>query len=148
MIVDYLEHYKTYTGLISELEEGLDFIEHIKNNGPGKYEGKDMFAIIEEGQTGDIGCRSFESHRNYIDVQYLVQGEEEICWESVEHLTVCTEYDNEKDITFYEGKGRTLQIKAGMVYILFASDGHKCGGEINQNSNAYRKIILKIKSKD
>lgn len=148
MVIDYFEHYKIYTDLIPELKDGIDFINRIKNNGPGKYVEKDMLAIIEEGQTSDISSRSFESHKKYIDVQYIVKGEEEIYWEKVDKLSASAAYDNEKDISLYNGRGQMLQIKEGMLYILFESDAHKCCGKIDKKSNAYKKVILKIKAKN
>jgi biofilm protein TabA len=47
---------------------------------PGKYliDGDNVFAMITEGPTKPIDSVRWESHRNYIDLHYVIRGKEQI----------------------------------------------------------------------
>lgn len=44
---------------------------------------------------------AFESHLEYFDVQYVVEGEECFGYEPVKNLTPSMDYDAERDLIFY-----------------------------------------------
>lgn len=146
MILDYCKNYKTYAKLLPKLEQGLDFVETIKDCAAGRYEsGADsIFALVEQGITGELDVKEFETHQRFIDVQILLYGEEEIYWEEVENLSESKPYSEERDIAFYTGEGTKITVSPGMFYIEFPSDGHKCGGKTGLSGSEYKKIILKL----
>ena len=69
----------------------------------GRYliEGERVFALVSRYHTGPATEKRFETHRRYLDLQYLAQGRERILYLPLGGLEVETPYDEAKDITFY-----------------------------------------------
>ncbi len=68
----------------------------------------------------------FESHRNYIDVQVIVEGEELMEIQEIARLKVSEPYLPERDLVKYADPADTsvLRMRAGDVAIFFPEDGH------------------------
>ena len=95
---------------------------------PGRHEidGDRVFVLIDhrEGR-GNDGAR-LEAHRRYIDIQYTIDGQEEIGFAP---LAVCRKpsgtFDEEKDIIFFDDRPMTwLAVPAGQFAIFFPHDAH------------------------
>jgi biofilm protein TabA len=88
----------------------------------------------------------FESHKKYIDMQFMVSGEEIIEVENSKNLICIQEYDEEKDISFYKDTKQTslILLKAGDIAIFYPQDAHmpciratKCDKVV--------KVVVKVK---
>ena len=68
----------------------------------------------------------FESHRRYIDVQALVEGEEAVEVTGIDRLRVSVDYMPDKDLVKYADSdfASRLRLVPGEVAILFPPDGH------------------------
>jgi YhcH/YjgK/YiaL family protein len=68
----------------------------------------------------------FESHRKYIDVQIIVEGEELMEVEDISRLTVTEAYSPERDFIKYGDTttASVLKMRAGDVAVFFPEDGH------------------------
>ena len=90
--------------------------------------------------------RKWESHRRYLDIQYLVSGLECIPVAPVGALPVATPYDDEQDVSFYaDGSAPTpsLVLEAGMFAIFFPQDAHRPNIAVTAPV-ATRKIVVKV----
>lgn len=145
MIIDQYKNYKTYVGAVPGLEEGMAFVNTLLDKPAGTYytDGK-MYAMVQEGKTSDISSDKMETHRRYLDVQFVLFGQEIFEWEEASCLQVREEYDSETDFQFYYGGGKKVRATEGMFYILFPQDAHRCRGKINEAGDVYRKIVLKL----
>ena len=56
---------------------------------------------IDEYKTRDDSEIKLEAHRKYIDIQFLIQGEEKVYITDRNNLKVNVEYNDEKDIEFF-----------------------------------------------
>ena len=89
-------------------------------------EGDDMFVILDRKDgRGREGAR-LEAHRRYIDIQYTVQGEEEIGWAP---LAACADadgaFDAARDIVFFRDRPSAwLNVPRGTFAIFFPEDAH------------------------
>lgn len=63
-------------------------------------DGNEVYANVQSYSTMDAADCPFESHKEYFDVQYVVEGEECFGYEPVENLIPSVEYDAEKDLIF------------------------------------------------
>lgn len=102
------------------------------------------YANISEYETKDSA--HFESHKKYIDIQYLSSGEEyvEISPIENENKVEVTSYNEEKDYLLFDtdhSSPHLLNTKNFLV--LFPSDGHKPGMK-TENNEMVRKIVVKI----
>jgi hypothetical protein len=98
MILDTMKNKELYYKLGEGFKKGFEFIEKCKVEGieVGKYEidGKNVFANVQEYNSKEEA--KFESHDNYIDVQYILKGNEMMYWEARDKCEEMIEYNPEK----------------------------------------------------
>lgn len=107
--------------------------------------GEDVFAVISYYTTKDLGQVYYESHEKYIDLQYIISGEEYI---GLIHyktgLKVISTYNEDKDIEFYEDNGGDLLLAMPYRYfIFFPHDIHKPCIKVDDKREV-KKIVIKI----
>ena len=68
----------------------------------------------------------FETHRKYIDVQAVLEGEEAMEIADLQRLTLDVPYDAERDLIKYRDYADTsvLRAREGEVAVFFPVDGH------------------------
>ena len=49
-----------------------------------EIDGEDLFAVVIKGSGSGHNGAKLEAHREYIDIQYLLRGTDEMCWKSLE----------------------------------------------------------------
>jgi YhcH/YjgK/YiaL family protein len=115
---------------IQGLEAGFEFLEqsNLATLPMGKHEilGDTVYALAMKSSSRSPEDGQFESHRNYIDIQYLVSGEEMIGIAPVGQLQGATPYDAGKDVVFYAAPARyhELRIPPGHFAVFFPDEGH------------------------
>ena len=115
----------------------------------GRYpvEGDDMYAILTRYKTKPSEeCRP-ETHRKYIDLLYIISGEEYLGWCPMNpDLKVTEPYNAEKDIEFYEDLAPESHfvLSAGSIVVLFPKDVHKPFIMIGHEPTDVTKVIVKI----
>lgn len=111
----------------------------------GKYEieGKEIYALVSEYNSKDLSEGKIESHKNYIDLQYIIKGEENIGFASKDNQEIILPYDAEKDFMLYHGTVTLFPLNEGMFMILFPDDLHMPGIKINENTTV-KKLVIKI----
>ncbi|MCW3088467.1 MAG: glucuronyl hydrolase, partial [Sediminibacterium sp.] len=113
----------------------------------GKYpiDGENVFASITEDPSKDFEKTNWESHRKYIDLQYIVTGEEVIGVFPVSQATVTKEYDEKKDVANYAAYGVMHPSVPGTFFLFFPSDAHR--PNITPGGNkAVKKLVIKIRA--
>lgn len=87
----------------------------------------------------------FESHRKYIDVQFILEGEEIIHVTPIDGLVVDRPYREEKDVIKYldGGGGSRLSLTAGEAAVFFPEDGHM-PGQAAAIPSLVRKAVIKV----
>jgi len=131
MIVADLAHIDQQVELPIELRKAIEFLRlhDIRNlpDGTVSIDGQRVYAIVQRYETIPANTPKFEYHRTYIDVQYIVSGEEIIGWAPIERMTVTEAYDPGKDICFGAmpaGKWTPVFLQAGQLAVLYPGDGH------------------------
>ena len=146
MILDVGANCHGYKCLHPLFERGLRFLADtdLRALAPGRHEvdGDRMYLSLEHTHgRGRDGAR-LEAHRRYIDVQYTMEGDEEIGWMPVgECGPPSVPYNEAKDVTFYAARPTSwFYVPTGSFAIFFPSDAHApLGGR-----GAIKKAILKI----
>ena len=137
----------------NSLEERIrKAVEYIKKIDFEKVDGQRV--VVEEGfyffaQTYTTKYPEevfYEAHKNYVDIQYIVEGTELIQTAPVGKLEVETPYSAEKDIGFYRNNrdAATFVLTAGGYAVLYPADAHK-PGICEKKPSVVRKIVGKIK---
>jgi biofilm protein TabA len=112
-------------------------------NGRHVIDGTNVYAIVTEAPTKDYDKTAFESHLKYIDLQYVITGEESMAKTPVTLVTVNKAYDEKADIAFYTGEGKIYAVPAGTFMLFFPADAHR--PNITPGGNkVVKKIVIKI----
>lgn len=149
MIYDKLNNIAFYKGLSTDIYEGLLFLNTVsKDIEKGVYViNPRVKAIVSEYTTKELNEYGYEAHQEYIDIQYLISGEEKICCLPLEYLKEVKPYNKEKDAAFYEEatvKPQELIIGNGYFTILFPQDGHMPQMCVNEPTTV-KKVVVKVK---
>lgn len=145
MILDTLVNRKTYTA--GKLPSAFEWLAaHAGERlAPGRIElGDGLYALVQELETKPVADAVWESHRRYIDVQYLIEGDEVMGWAPEPSLEPSAAYDESRDCRFYRAADSTLlSLKPGMFAVFFPQDGHATGLH-RTTGGKLRKIVVKV----
>jgi len=113
----------------------------------GKYEvdSDKLFYLVQRYKTRPV-YEKIEAHKNYIDLQLLVNGHEQIGFAIAGKLSVQTPYDETKDVMFFNPPANTtfLKMQKGDFAIFWPSDAHMPCCQID-NAEDVLKVVFKIK---
>lgn len=145
MIIDYILNAEQYEQVFELAEKAFIYVRGCTSDMmDGRYDISDgMFALIMSGETTSIKEGLFEAHEKYIDLQYIIEGNELLETDNVNTLTLKTPYDEKKDASYYEGTGQVIHIRKEMFYIMFPNDAHKGCRHIDKPTK-YKKLVIKI----
>ena len=146
MIICPFKEIRRYAGSVPGLEEALATIESLPNMEPATYPLSCGKVVVNAPTlTRDGEGRDLEAHRNYLDIQYIVEGEEYMGWAPTDSLAVSVEYKPEKDCSMHSGPCEFIRIPAGFCYIVFPEDAHLPQVHLNGKQTEERKILVKLK---
>ena len=85
----------------------------------------------------------FESHKQYIDVQFILEGKEIIEVKNTDKLNISMHYSQEMDLLKYDDIKEASQIvlKKGDVAIFFPEDAHMPCLKLNKNSKIVKTVV-------
>ncbi len=148
MILDDLAHANRYLPLHQGFQAAFEFLARPDlgklDSGRHEIDGDRIFALINRDVgRGRDGAR-FEAHRKYIDIQFLVDGNEEIGWSPLGECTTISEpYDDSRDILFYADRPNLwIWLPVGKYMIFFPEDAHAPLASTGNNVKAVIKIAV------
>ena len=148
MIIDKFKNINLYSELSDRISKAINFLQEtdFSNFEPGRTEidNDNIFALLSEYQTKNPDDCRLEAHRKYIDIQYIVSGSELIGYAPLNDQTITEEYDEEKDVIFFEGETSLVKLDAGMFAVFFPDDLHKPCIQTTEGSETVQKIVIKI----
>ena len=152
MIVDVLANAERYHSLHPRLAAAFDYLAAFDPATPdGKYpiDGDAVYAQVQSYATKPAAEKKWESHRRYLDVQYLVSGRERMTVAPLGALAGATSYNDTKDVINYTGPtgaASSLYVEGGQFAIFFPQDGHQPGVEADTSAGneAVRKVVVKV----
>ena len=128
------------------IKKAIDFMstEEFKQLPVGRHEiqGDDIFALIQDQTTDEPDKKRAESHRNYVDIQFLMSGEEKQGYAPLIPGTKGEEPAG-KDNIFYdtvEGE-QFVCLKPGDFTIYFTNDVHRPNCAVNGSCNIHKAVI-------
>jgi YhcH/YjgK/YiaL family protein len=149
MIADTLKNRGQYASISPRIKAGFDYLAKtdFSKIAAGKYEidGSNLFALVQEYDSITKEQGKWECHKNYIDIQYIVEGVEQIGVQNIDFLKVTTEYNPEKDIAFLSGDGDFVTLSKGSYGVFFPQDAHMPKVAPGDKPGKVKKVVLKIK---
>ena len=145
--IDKMEFARQYQANKVYWDKAFTFLkEHdLKTLAVGKYpiDGTNVFASVTEDPSKDFDKTQWESHRKYIDLQYVITGEEKMGKYPFTELTVTKPYDETKDVANYSGDGKIYDVPAGTFMIFFPANAHR--PNITPGGNKLvKKVVIKV----
>lgn len=145
MILDTLENAAKYEGFRAGLSEGFGFLNQpgLAELEDGKHEisGDLVFAMVQRCDGRAIEDGELEGHRKYLDIQFVISGEESMGWTPRSDLPESGAYDAAKDLEFFEGApASVIKVPPGSFTIFLPSDAHlPCVGD-----GPIHKVVVKV----
>jgi len=151
MIKDNLQHIDYYNYLSPGIYYGLKYLKNtdFSTMENGKYEIKEgkVYAIVQDYDTNPEIEGRFEAHKKFVDIQFIIEGEEQIFVGNLEEFEESIPYDEEKDICFLipksDAKIEPVKLIPGEYVILTPKDVHMPSIFVEESKHV-KKVVLKI----
>lgn len=148
MILDHISNIGTYKGLSSNIDIAIDYLVNTDLTalevGKHAIKGDDVYVLIQSYLGKSLEEANCEAHKNYIDIQLVLSGEEYIGYAPVEGMTVTEPYSDAKDRCFVQWQGTLLPLTQGMFAFFFPQDAHMPSVEMTPGLHI-QKAVLKIR---
>lgn len=144
MILDRLNNHYSYDAIHRLFPAAFRFIETVDPAiEPGRYElSGEMYALVQSYQTQPVAGALFEAHRDFIDIQYIMEGIERIDYAPVTDLEA-GEYQSGKDYLPLKGKGQSFLLDSGKFGIFLPQDAH-LPSRMVEKPEPVKKIVVKV----
>jgi len=111
----------------------------------GKYavEGTTATVSVTDNPTKEYDKTTWESHRKFIDLQYVITGAEKMAAAPIAALKITEPYIDAKDVAHYEGTGTQYEARQGAFFLFFPTDGHRVNIKVDGVEHD-KKIVIKI----
>jgi YhcH/YjgK/YiaL family protein len=147
MIFDKISNSGKYKCLSPRLAKGLEYISvtDFSRMEAGKYEldGEALIAIVSEYETKSSGQCALEAHCKYLDIQYMLVGEEYVGLNFLHKQVPSKAYSDADDYALYTDSCSMVKLTAGHFAIFYPEDLHMPGVQI-ENPARIRKVIIKV----
>jgi biofilm protein TabA len=150
MIATDLAHLGEQIALTPSIRKAIEFLRKARGqelaDGRVEIDGDTVYALVQSYETIAGSEAVFEAHRRYVDIQYIVSGDELIGWALLERLSVTTPYDEGKDICFGSvppGDITRVRLGAGQLAVLYPTDAHAPKLAV-QKTVPVKKIVVKV----
>lgn len=149
--LDAAQFARQWTANKAEWQAAWEFLsrEDLDTLSTGRYDltEKGTYASVQEYEIDPGKEKRFETHRKFIDIQYVIGGQEKIfVCRDVQLGERLTEYDASSDVEFFAPGGQMkgyVMDKSNFV-ILFPSDPHMPGCPVENGDVHIRKIVVKV----
>lgn len=149
MIIDLLPNAGKYFCIHPLFEEAFEYINsmNLAEIRDGNYEihGDKLRAIVsgKKGKTVEESLEKFECHDKHIDIQFCINGNEQIGWKPRQSCILKKfNYDEEKDVTFYNDQpDMFFKLTGGQFAIFFPEDVHAP----MIGDGRIKKVVIKVK---
>ena len=148
MVFDKLDNIELYKGLSDSIYEGLKFLRQADSSlAVGTYKvSSSIRAIVSEYETKIKNEYGFEAHKQYVDIQGLLLGEERVAYVPIEKLKETKAYNKEVDAAFYSTDEQPQEMTIGNGYfaIFYPQDGHMPQLCVDTPMKV-KKVVVKVK---
>jgi YhcH/YjgK/YiaL family protein len=149
MIIDKIENSFLYKNISERISKSFEYIKttDLKNLAAGRYpiDGENIFALVSEYKTKSEKEGRLEAHKKYIDVQYVISGEELMGYSPLGRQQILEPYKEENDIVFFTGDKSFTKVTSGMLAIFFPEDVHMPGISTGK-SDTVKKLVIKVRT--
>jgi len=149
MVFDTIGNFRLYSKLSPQIANALKIAAQtdFEKVPDGRYEvdSNKLYYLVQRYKTKPR-MGKIEAHRQYIDIQLIAKGAEQIGYGLANRLKQHTLYSEEKDVEFFfvNGDVTFLNMTKGDFAIFWPSDAHMPGCQIS-NPEEVLKVVFKIR---
>lgn len=147
MIHDLIANWRHYNWPSERFNVGFYHLERLPESSPeGRIDidGDNVYCMIQNYETKPREEQKYEAHRNYADIQIVLQGTESILWAPQKELKIAKPYETDAEFYDLEDNPTDIVLKPGRFCVLFPQDAHApC--TIHVKKQKVRKAVIKIR---
>lgn len=142
-----------YAKLNPYFAEAFEAVKKLLAEDPEKgrheFNGDKVYANVMEYETKTTDKACFEAHKDYVDIQVVLSGEEIIGFDTEDKLTATTEYVPGDDYILYalNEEYDKVRVRRGEMAIIFPDEPHAPGIAIDNAPSAVKKAVVKVYAK-
>jgi YhcH/YjgK/YiaL family protein len=107
-----------------------------------EIDGDRLFALVMRGAGKPVSEAPLETHRRYIDIQYIVSGVDRMGWKPASECRPGRGYDEVRDLEFHDPSPEVwINVSAGRMAIFFPEDAH---APLAHTGVSLQKIVVKV----
>ncbi|MGV3529098.1 MAG: YhcH/YjgK/YiaL family protein [Flavisolibacter sp.] len=148
MSIDTAEFFRQYYANQVLWDQTFDYLNthDLSKLAPGDYPvvGQEAVVKVSYGPGKEEADAKWESHKNFIDLQYVAEGQEKIGVAPVSSAKETVPYNKKNDVTNYEADGSYYVAKPDTYFLFFPTDAHRPGIKVNRKN--IRKVVVKIRA--
>jgi YhcH/YjgK/YiaL family protein len=131
--------------LLAIIKQALALHPESLSAGRHEIDGDDIFMNVMTFDTAEPQSKRYEQHREYLDVQVLLRGEERIDFGPKGAAVEPDIYHEDDDYLLCDAVSpcQTLHMQPGMFAIFFPGEPHKPGC-ISEASQTISKVVIKV----
>ncbi|GAB4094028.1 YhcH/YjgK/YiaL family protein [Flaviaesturariibacter terrae] len=126
--------------------KAIDFLrsQKLETLAAGKYPlaGDSVFVSVTYGPEKAFDSTKWEAHRKYIDVQYIIDGQEKMGVAPLASARELMPYNEAKDAANYSAEGSYYVADPSRFFIFFPQDVHRPNIKVAEGS--VRKLVIKV----
>lgn len=149
MIYDKIENLSVYfdeNSKFAKVEPTLkEFLKAPFDSGKIEIDGDNMWCNVSKYDIADGTPIKYESHKEYADVQIMVDGEENIGWANFNECNITEDFKEGSDIAFMDApNGQLFALRKGYFMVFFPEDAHAPCRK-SENADFAHKLVFKVK---
>ncbi|MCC6695815.1 MAG: YhcH/YjgK/YiaL family protein [Candidatus Hydrogenedentes bacterium] len=147
MILDVLKNWRQYTWVNTRFNAGFEYLDALDPavaDGTYEIQGRDLYCMLQSFDTTPVEGHEFEAHREYADIQYVLEGTESILWAPREGLALTKPYTPDIEFFSLTPAPTDLVLSPGQFAVFMPDDAHApCVAY--KTPCRVRKAVLKVK---
>ncbi|MBQ8183764.1 MAG: YhcH/YjgK/YiaL family protein [Clostridia bacterium] len=149
MIYDKVENMGIYFNNLPNFEkvpaEYRKFIESPFNEGRIDIDGDNLWCNVASYEVNPDNPLKYEAHKEYADVQIMVDGEELFGWANTNECIITEDFKEGCDIAFMDApNGQFFALRKGYFAVFFPEDAHAPCRK-SENADTAHKLVFKVK---
>lgn len=147
MIIDSIENCNKYTSLHKDFEQVFSFLRELKEDaveGTTVLKEDNVWANVIEVNYIPKSKKIFEAHRRFLDIHYILSGEEKFGYSNIDRLKTKEPYNAVDDYELLEGETNAICLKKGDFMVTYPEDAHIPDFE-KTNDDRLVRVVVKVK---
>lgn len=131
--------------LLTIIKQALALRPETLSAGRHEIDGDDIFMNVMTFETAEPESKRYEQHREYLDIQVLISGEERIDFGPLGAAIAPDTYHEDDDYLLCDtvSPRQTLHLQPGMFAIFLPGEPHKPGC-ISETAQTINKAVIKV----